>query len=178
MGAHSYGQPQIIAWHTPDGRRVSGRVVIGCYCSIAGGVTILTGGNHRTDFVSTYGFRVRWDLPGRDEDGQAYSKGDVLIGHDVWVGQNAAILSGVTVGHGAVVAAFSVVTKDVPPYAIVAGSPARIIRYRFSPDQIAALLGIAWWDWPESTVREAVPMLNGDDVQTFIDSYGGQRCGK
>ena len=99
------------------------------------------------------------------------------IGHDVWVGQNAAILSGVTIGNGAVVAGFSVVTKDVPPYAIVGGNPARIIRYRFTPDQIAALLRIAWWDWPEAKVREMVTMLNGGDVQAFIDSQGTVSAG-
>jgi acetyltransferase-like isoleucine patch superfamily enzyme len=171
MGDHSYGIPRVLAWDAPDGTRRSGRVIIGRYCSIAGDVTFLTGGNHRTDFVSAYPFRIRWRMPGRSEDGNPYSKGDIRVGHDVWIAEGANILSGVSIGHGAVVAAFSVVTKDVPPYAIVAGVPARVIRRRFTPEQVEALLRIAWWDWPDSKVRDAVPLLNGRDVQAFIDAY-------
>ena len=171
IGAHSYGVPRVLAWNLGD-RKTSSRVIIGRYCSIAGQVTFLPGGNHRTDFVSTYPFRIRWGLDGAAEDGNPYSKGDIRVGHDVWIGEGANILSGVSIGHGAVVAAFSVVTKDVPPYAIVGGAPARVIRRRFTPEQIEALLRIAWWNWPQAKVLDAVPLLNGSDVQAFIEWCG------
>jgi acetyltransferase-like isoleucine patch superfamily enzyme len=169
IGAHSYGVPRVLVWDL-GGRKTSGRVIIGRYCSIAGQVTFLTGGNHRTDFVSTYPFRACWGLDGASEDGNPYSKGDIRVGHDVWIGEGASVLSGVAIGHGAVVAAYSVVADDVPPYTIVGGVPARAIRQRFTPEQIEALLRIAWWDWPEAKVLDAVPLLNGGDVQAFIDS--------
>jgi carbonic anhydrase/acetyltransferase-like protein (isoleucine patch superfamily) len=95
-----------------------------------------------------------------------------MIGHDVWVGVDALILSGVTIGNGAVIAARSVVTKDVPPYAIVAGSPARVVKYRFDEDTIAVLLAIAWWDWPQAKIEEALPLLMSPNLDTFIRRYG------
>ena len=100
------------------------------------------------------------------------SKGPVVIGHDVWIGRGATILSGVTIGDGAVVAAHSVVTKSVGPYSIVAGNPARLVRQRFSEDQTAALLRICWWDWPIETIREAWPLLLSDGIDVFIEKYG------
>src|SRR5918911_1545527 len=142
IGEHSYGRPKV---RFPESGR---KLVIGRYCSIADRVEILLGGNHRTDWVSTYpfaAFPAVWPKAGGGDDHHA-SGGDVTIGHDVWLGSGAMILSGVTVGHGAVVAARAVVTKDVPPYAIAGGNPARVIRARFDPDTIAALLEAAWWD--------------------------------
>jgi tetrahydrodipicolinate N-succinyltransferase len=109
-----------------------------------------------------------WNLPGKLEDGIPASKGDIHVGCDVWIGTDAMILSGVTIGHGAVIAARSVVTKDIPPYAVAAGSPARVIRYRFPPDQIQALLDLQWWSWPEHKVLEAVPLLSGPKISDFI----------
>ena len=96
------------------------------------------------------------------------SKGDVVIGNDVWIGRGVVILSGVRVGNGAVIGAGAVVTKDVPPYAIVAGNPARIIRYRFSPEQIEELEQIAWWSWPDKEIERAIPLLLSSDIEAFL----------
>lgn len=161
MGAHSYGEPRVRTWGGKE------KAYIGKYCSIATGVTIITSGNHHTGWVSTYPFNAAWEewsqLPG-----QSASKGDVHIGNDVWLAYDCTILSGVTVGDGAAVAACAVVTKDVPPYAIVAGNPARVVRYRFDEATRARLLEVRWWDWPEEEVRQAVPLLMSDDIKAFL----------
>jgi virginiamycin A acetyltransferase len=125
------------------------RLVIGKFCSIASGATfLLNGGNHRIDGVSAYPFGIfgrGWEaaLPETWP-----SRGDTRVGHDVWIGYRATLLPGVAVGHGAVVGALSVVAEDVPPYAVVAGNPARMLRLRHSERDVARLLAIAWWDWP------------------------------
>lgn len=170
VGSYTYGEPRVCVWRYRGS--VGTRVTIGKYCSIAPGVTILTGGNHRSDTVSTFPFRIMMDLPGKDDDGFRYSNGDVVIGNDVWVGQDATIMSGVTVGHGAVIATGALVSRPVAPFAIVGGNPAEVIRYRFDERQIAALLEIRWWDWPDAKVREAVPLLNGGTIDEFIARYG------
>jgi serine acetyltransferase len=100
-------------------------------------------------------------------DGRHSSNGDVVIGHDVWLGSQSLVLSGVAIGHGAVVAARAVVTRDVPPYAIVAGNPARLVRYRMSEDQIAALLDSRWWDLPEAEIRRLIPTLVSDRIEAL-----------
>jgi hypothetical protein len=107
-------------------------------------------------------------LPGAGTDGYPNSKGDIQVGSDVWIGYGALVLSGVTIGHGSVVAANSTVITDVPPYAIVAGNPAKVIRYRHSPEQCAALLEIAWWNWPAADVDAAVDLLASADIDAFI----------
>lgn len=165
IGEWTYGHPRVP--RGDDGTTLK----VGRFCAFASGVTILTGCNHRTDWISTYPFQSIFG-PDRGLPFPSRSKGDVEIGHDVWVGVDALILSGVTVGTGAVVAARSVVTKDVPPYAIVVGSPARIVKYRFDQDTINALLAIAWWDWPLSKIEEALPLLMSSDLATFIRRYG------
>lgn len=166
MGRHSYGAP-IIHWD----KRSSSIVHIGRYCSIAYDVNILTGGNHNTQWVSTYPHRVMFDIPGKYTDGHPCSKGDVHIGNDVWIAHGATILSGVHIGHGAVVACRSVVTKNVEPYTIVGGIPARPLRQRFSTAEISALLAIQWWNWPDEKVKEAIPLLCSDDIGEFIKCY-------
>lgn len=165
IGEWSYGHPRV-----PRGEDGT-TLTVGRFCSFASGVTILTGFNHRTDWVSTYPFQVmvgdKMRLPY-----PSISKGDVVIGNDVWVGTDALILSGVTIGNGAVIGARSVVTKNVPPYAIVAGSPARVVKYRFDQQTIDALLAIAWWDWPQAKIEEALPLLMSSDLKAFIRRYG------
>lgn len=121
VGRKSYGTISLIDFSPADTK-----LIVGNYCSIAGGTTFLLGGEHNLDTISTYPFKVR--LFG--EEREAGSKGDIVIKDDVWIGQNAIICSGVTVGQGAVVAAGAVVTKDVEPYAIVGGNPAKLIKYR------------------------------------------------
>jgi carbonic anhydrase/acetyltransferase-like protein (isoleucine patch superfamily) len=96
------------------------------------------------------------------------SRGDVQIGADVWVGSGATILSGVRIGHGAIIGARAVVTRDVPDYAIVGGNPAKVIRLRFEPDLIAALVETAWWELPREQVASLIPMLQAGDIPAFI----------
>ena len=164
IGDFTYGRPQISQWNESQ----SAMLTIGRFCSIATGAQILLGGNHRADWPTTYPFPeffVRHASIGEYES----SKGNVNIGNDVWIGMDAMVLSGVTIGDGAVVAARAVCAKDVPPYAIVAGNPARIVRYRFEEDVIAALLKIRWWDWPIEDVHNAVPLLLQTDIGKFIE---------
>lgn len=167
VGCHTYGGPKV--WIYEGSER---KAVIGAYCSIAPDVEIITGGIHPTDWVSTYPFRIQWKMDGALQDGMPASHGDVVVGNDVWIGSGAMILSGVTIGHGSVVAARSVVTKDVPPYAIVGGCPAKVLKYRFSPEAIAKLLAIQWWNWPEEEVREAVPLLSSNNMDEFLRVHG------
>ena len=166
MGPHSYGEP-LIPTYPGD----TSSVRVGAFVSIGLDVVLSDGGNHRTEWVSTFPFRVRFDLPGAYADGHPSSKGDVVIGNDVWIGRGARVLSGVSIGDGAVIAGYSVVTKDVRPYAIVGGNPAREIRRRFDDSQIEALLSIAWWEWPLKRILAAVPQLCGENVDEFIQEH-------
>jgi acetyltransferase-like isoleucine patch superfamily enzyme len=121
------------------------------------------------DWVTTYPVNI---LFGRERvPGLPTTKGDVVIGNDVWIGQDAFILSGVRIGNGAVIAARSVVKEDVLPYSIVAGNPAQHIKFRFSKSVIRDLLNIAWWNWPRSKLEEAWPLLLSSDIQAFIAAY-------
>lgn len=121
-------------------------VEIGAFCSIAPEVLFVCHANHPTETASTFGVQNRI---AKTKSLYEYlrTKGPIVVGNDVWIGTRAIILSGVTIGHGAIIAAGSVVTKDVPPYAIVGGNPAKVIRYRFSDETIAAMLNVRWWDW-------------------------------
>jgi virginiamycin A acetyltransferase len=133
------------------------RLIIGRYCAIASGVRfVMPGANHADLGPSTFPFGIfgpPWDLT-MDLVMGAPSRGDTVIGNDVWLGYQALVLPGVTIGHGAVVAAASVVASDVPPYAIVGGNPARVIRRRYEDDDVERLLRAAWWDWPVELVSE------------------------
>jgi len=166
IGQYSYGRPKVIRYAGDEAA-----VSIGKYCSIAKNVTIFTGGNHRTDWVSTYPFRIMFSLPGQYEDGHPSSKGDINIGNDVWLGYGCTILSGLKIGDGAAVAAHAVVVKDVPPYAIVGGNPAKVLAYRFSSKQIEALLKIRWWNWPPADVKANIEMLSSPQIDQFIRRY-------
>lgn len=147
---------------------IGDRLIIGRFCAIASGATfILNGGNHHTETLSTFPFGVfanGWEpaMPG-----DWPHKGDIRIGSDVWIGQGAVIMPGVRIGHGAVIAARSVVTTDVPDYAMVGGNPARLIRLRRSPEEITRLLAIAWWDWPIDKVTRHVRALAGQDLEAL-----------
>lgn len=127
------------------------RLVIGKFCSIACGAKFLfTSGNHAMQSLSTYTFPVffeEWNLDVKDITWAWDNKGDIVIGNDVWIGYEAVIMSGVTIGDGAIIGTKAVVTKDVPPYTIVGGVPAKTIRKRFDEDTIKKLLTLRWWDW-------------------------------
>ena len=139
------------------------RLVIGKFCSIACGARFLfNSANHSMRALSTYPFPIffeQWDLDVRQITEAWDNKGDIVIGNDVWIGYEAVILAGVTISDGAIIGARAVVTKDVPPYTIVGGVPARPIRKRFSDEQIAALLAMKWWDWPEEKIAANLPAM-------------------
>jgi acetyltransferase-like isoleucine patch superfamily enzyme len=141
-------------------------VQVGKYCSINDHAYVFLGGNHAPHHVSTFHFHRVMGLPGELE--APLSDGPVVIGNDVWVAWEAVIMSGVTIGDGAVVAARAVVTKDVQPYEVVGGVPARHLRWRFDEATREALLRIRWWDWPVEKVIEQVDELQSDDVGAFI----------
>lgn len=165
MGRESYSRPRV-EWHVGD----SGRIRIGAFCSIHHTVIMFTGGEHRHDWVTTFALRERLKLPGAFESGLPHGRGDVVIGNDVYIGYESLVLSGVTIGDGAVVAARSVVTRDVPAYTIVAGSPAKVVRPRFDEAQQAALARVRWWDWPEERIVENVDLLSGP-VDAFLRAH-------
>jgi virginiamycin A acetyltransferase len=134
------------------------RLIIGRYCAIASGVRfVMPGANHADLGPSTFPFGIfgePWAELTMDLVMGAPSRGDTVVGNDVWLGYRALVLPGVTIGHGAVVAAASVVASDVPPYAIVGGNPARVIRRRYEDEDVERLLRAAWWDWPVELVTE------------------------
>jgi virginiamycin A acetyltransferase len=133
------------------------RLIVGRFCAIASGVRFLMpGANHADLGPSTFPFGVfgpPWETT-MDIVMSASSRGDTVVGHDVWLGYSALVMPGVTIGHGAMVAAGSVVARDVPPYAVVAGNPARIVRSRFSEEDVERLLCAAWWNWPIELVTD------------------------
>ena len=149
---------------------IGDKLVIGKFCMIASGVTfIMNGANHLTDAISTYPFAIfgqEWESA---MHGKSYpTKGDTVIGNDVWIGYNATIMAGVKVGDGAIIAANATVTKDVAPYSIVGGNPAKEIKKRFSEEQIKDLLDIRWWDWDLEKIAKNVQMLTSRDINKLI----------
>ncbi len=168
VGEYSYGNAIVMRWADFDGK-----LSIGKFCSIAGEVMIFLGGDHRTDWVTTYPFSAMSDTwPTLNSIlGHPASKGDVVIGHDVWIGTGATIMSGVRIGNGAVVGARAVVRTDVPDYGIALGNPARTSRKRFSEEVIMRLLRLKWWDWPDHKIKEAVPLLCSKDIELFLNTY-------
>lgn len=155
--------PELIAYLPTD------IIIIGKFCSLANGAIIFGGGEHRSDWVSAYPFRVAFDMEGKNKDGHPASKGPTIVGNDVYIGYHAIILSGVKVGNGAIIGAGSVVTQNIPDYAIVGGNPARVIKMRMTDVQIADMLKIKWWDWPIEEIKKAIPYLCSDNIQKFIE---------
>ena len=166
VGNHTYGINNLMI---TSYKGSNANVVIGKYCSLAPNISIITGGIHPTNWISTYPFRIKWDMNGKFEDGMPYSKGDVIIGNDVWIGTGVTILSGIKIGHGSVIAAGSIVVKDVAPYAIIGGNPAKLIRFRFNEFDIERLLVTNWWDWNEEKVKENVSLINSESVDNFLE---------
>lgn len=150
------------------------RLIIGKFCQIAHGVRFITSSaNHSMAGFSTYPFnnflmdeqttaediQAMFEVPGR--------KGDTKVGNDVWIGTEATVMPGVTIGDGAIVGARSVVTRDVPPYTIVAGNPTRVVKTRFSEEVTSVLLRLRWWDWPHQTIEAHRNAIVGADLDAL-----------
>jgi acetyltransferase-like isoleucine patch superfamily enzyme len=138
---------------------------VGNYTSVGPEVLVYLGGNHKAKFVSQFPF---FNLYGREEDRDWSSKGDVKIGSDVWIGRRTTIMSGITIGDGVTIAACSVVTRDIPPFALIAGNPARIKRYRFSPEVVERLMKLKWWNWEEDKIKRYSNLLNVDMSEEIL----------
>lgn len=145
------------------------RLLIGKFCSIACGVKFLfNSANHTMDSLSTYPFPLffeEWELEKKDVAKSWDNKGDIIIGNDVWIGYEAVILAGVTIGNGAIIGARAVVTKDVPPYTIVGGVPAKPIKKRFDNKTISELLDIQWWNWPDETIAQNIKAIQSGNME-------------
>ncbi|MHB2168925.1 CatB-related O-acetyltransferase [Alsobacter sp. R-9] len=152
VGPFSYGHEHLNILQWNEGASLQ----IGAFCSISGGCTVYLGGNHRLDWATTYPFGHIYtaELFGPAVTEHPLTDGDVIIGNDVWIGAECTIMSGVTIGDGAVIAAKAHVVKDVPPYTIFGGNPARPIRQRFDDDVVALLRALRWWDLPPEAIRE------------------------
>ncbi|YAG15144.1 CatB-related O-acetyltransferase [Nostoc sp. DSM 114161] len=171
VGDYTYFDRHIsLALFTPNDR-----IEIGKFFSLAKDIVIFGGGNHITTRATTFPFKwLATETEPEERYTDAASKGATMIGHDVWVGYGATIMSGVKIGNGAVVGARAVVAKDVPAYAVVVGNPAKVVRYRFKPETIQRLLELAWWNWDLSKVAANLELLytNPDEWQLEIQVKG------
>lgn len=147
------------------------RLLIGSFCSIGSGAAFIMAGNqgHRRDWIATFPFFYRMeDVPAFAEAKDGYEPaGDTVIGNDVWIGSEAIIMPGVTIGDGAVIGTRALVTRDVEPYAIVGGNPAKTIRKRFDDRLIGLLLDMKWWDWCDEELNAAMPLLTSSEIENL-----------
>ena len=164
VGRFTYGNPKILMWADEE------RIEIGSFTSIAEEVTIFGVGEHNINWITTFPLRIAFNEILAYKDGHPKSKGVTKIGNDVWIGYRATILSGVIIGDGAVIGAGAVIAKDVPPYSIVIGNPATVIRYRFDEFTIQELLKTKWWNWPLSKIKSNIHILCSEDANNLINS--------
>ena len=168
-----------VLYHYPECNH--DRLVIGKFCSIACGAKfIFNAANHALGSLSTYPFPIffeEWGLsPEPEKIAAAWdNKGDILVGNDIWIGYEAIILAGVTIGDGAIIGSRAVVTKDVPPYTIVGGIPAKPIRRRFDDAVVEKLETLRWWDWDEETIRRNLPAIQAGDLAALTAAKGQKR---
>ncbi|WP_420583061.1 CatB-related O-acetyltransferase [Reichenbachiella sp.] len=150
---------------------VGDQLIIGKFCMIASDVKfIMNGANHLTDSLSTYPFAIFGNGWENAMDGKNYpKKGNINVGNDVWIGYNATIMAGVTIGDGAIIATNSTVTKDVEPYSIVGGNPAKEIKKRFSKEVITKLLELQWWNWDIEKITRNIQNLTDSDIENIIE---------
>jgi len=169
FGIGTYGDLNVHDWN--EGTTLH----VGAYTSIASNVEVYLGGHHRMDWLSCYPFPAKIEQV-TDITDFGGTNGNVVIGNDCWISSHVIILSGVTIGDGAVVAAGAVVTKDVAPYAVVGGNPAKQIRWRFDEPTRQVLQHSAWWNWPEAEIRAIAHLLCSSDLGAFLE-YLGRRPG-
>lgn len=157
-----------VLYHFPVNKE---KLIIGKYCSIACGAKFMfTSGNHKMASLSTYPFPIfneEWGLNGADITDAWDNNGDIVIGNDVWIGYEAVIMQGVHIGDGAIIGTRAVVTKDVEPYAVVGGVPAKEIKKRFSEDVIAKLMDLQWWNWEDEKVQKNLPNIVKGNINLF-----------
>lgn len=162
-----------VLYHYPILRE---KLIIGKFCSIACGTKFLFNcANHSLKSLSTYTFPLfyeEWELEKSNITTAWDNKGDIVIGNDVWIGYEAVIMAGVHIGDGAIIAARAVVTKDVPPYTIVGGTPAKEIRKRFDAEVIQQLLMLKWWDWSTDEIRQCLPYIMEGKINELLTRYG------
>ena len=149
---------------------IGDKLIIGKFCMIASGVTfIMNGANHLTDAITSYPFAIFGDDWTNAMEGKSYPiKGDTIIGNDVWIGHHVTVMPGIKIGDGAIIGTNSMVTKNVAPYSVVGGNPAKEIKKRYTENQIAKLLEIKWWDWPIEKITKNVKFLTGNNISEFI----------
>lgn len=152
------------------------KLIIGKFCSIATGAVFILGGNqgHRHDWISAYPLDMiedDFDNYKTKQPAGFLKKGDTVIGNDVWIGTEAIILSGIKIGNGAVIGARSLVTKDIAPYSIVGGNPAKFIKKRFKDEEIKILEDIKWWDWDIKKIKENLKILRSGDVKKLKEIF-------
>lgn len=166
VGKYTYGTENITVHNFGE----KAEIKIGKFCSIAAKVEIFTGGNHRTDWLTTYPFGhiYREVFSGFNGEGHPATKGDVIIGNDVWIGNGVTIMSGITIGDGAIIGAKSVVVKNVAPYSIVGGNPAKELKKRFSDDLINKLLELKWWEWEDNKINDNIKILCSNDYKLLM----------
>lgn len=156
-----------VLYHFPF---IGDKLIIGRFCAIAKGVEfIMNGANHNMAGISTYPFYIfgqGWEKS-MPEAGELPYKGDTIVGNDVWLGYESTIMPGISIGDGAIIASKSVVTSDVPPYSIVGGNPAKVIKYRFDDATIQRLLSVAWWDWSAEKITENIAVIVSHDIDAL-----------
>lgn len=166
VGRFTYGVENVTIKQWGEGASLR----IGSFCSIASSIEVFLGGNHRTDWITTFPFGHIFcdELGGTDIRGHPATKGDVTIGDDVWIGHGVTILSGVSIGSGAVLAAKAVICKDVAPYEIVGGNPAKLLKKRFDDQIVDLMLTLRWWDLPLEAIRDLAPELSKAPVKQLL----------
>ncbi|MDH2998576.1 hypothetical protein A1D22_02090 [Pasteurellaceae bacterium LFhippo2] len=167
IGRYTYGIENLSIHQWNEGATLQ----IGAFCSIARNISIFLGGNHRIDWITTYPFGhiFQEELGGQGIVGHPTSNGDIIIGNDVWIGSGVTIMSGVTIGDGAVLAANSHIVKDVKPYEIVGGNPAKSLKFRFEQEIIDKLLQLRWWELELETIKEITHDLSTPPTSKLLD---------
>lgn len=169
VGKYTYKSPDFEIYSENS----NAKLIIGNFCSIARFVKIYLGGNHNVNWISTYPFgHIHQNIFNKFNGiGHPSTKGDVIIGNDVWIGDNVIIMSGITIGDGAVIACNSHVVKNVEPYTLVGGNPAKFIKYRFTKEQIEKLLEIKWWYWDDDKINNNTHLLCSENIDDFISQH-------